>query len=110
MSNDGAWHEEIEIEMRNEDYQNLTGTITMTEAKHGIYRDCLPVLGIQRLQNFDGVRFSYKGIKLLYQKHLLYDKGAPDWSAPLSTDNVMQLLYLSGLNLMEGKLNKRTMA
>ena len=37
VSNDGAWREEIEIEMRNEDGENFTGTVTMTEAKYGLY-------------------------------------------------------------------------
>ena len=62
VSNDGAWREEIEIEMRNHDGENFTGTITMTEAKHGIYRDCL---GFRDFTNFDGVRFSYKGIRIV---------------------------------------------
>ena len=44
-------------------------------------------LGFKDFKNFDGVRFSYKGIKLLYQNHLLYDKGAPDWSACLLYKN-----------------------
>ena len=41
--------------MRDENDGNFTGTITMTEAKHGIYRDCL---GFVDFKNFDGVRFS----------------------------------------------------
>ena len=51
--------------MRNEDGQGYTGTITMTEAKHGIYRDCL---GFVDFKNFDGVRFSYKGIRIVMFK------------------------------------------
>ena len=53
VSNDGAWREEIEIEMRNEDGESYTGTVTMTEAKHSIYRDGL---GYTDFKNFDGVR------------------------------------------------------
>ena len=37
VNSDGAWHEEIEIDMRDEDGGNFTGTVTMAEAKHGIY-------------------------------------------------------------------------
>ena len=60
VSNDGAWREEIEIEMRNEDNESYTGTVTMTEAKHGIYRDGL---GFRDFKNFDGVRFTFKGVR-----------------------------------------------
>ena len=59
---DGGWHEEIEIEMRDENDENFIGTITMTEAKHGIYLDCL---GFVDFKNFDGVRFSFKGIRIV---------------------------------------------
>ena len=38
VNHDAAWSEEIEIEMRHEDGESYTGTITMTEAKHNIYR------------------------------------------------------------------------
>ena len=48
--------------MRNEEGESYTGTVTMTEAKHSIYRDGL---GFADLKNFDGVRFSYKGIRLV---------------------------------------------
>ena len=34
----------------------------MQEAKHGIYRDCL---GFKDFSNFDGVRFSYKGVRIV---------------------------------------------
>ena len=37
----------------------------MTEAKHSIYRDGL---GFPDFKNFDGVRFSYEGIRL-YTQH-----------------------------------------
>ena len=60
VTNDGAWREEIEIEMRNEDNESYIGTVTMTEAKHGIYRDGL---GFRDFKNFDGVRFSFKGVR-----------------------------------------------
>ena len=32
------------------------------EAKHGIYRDCL---GFKDFANFDGVRFAYKGVRIV---------------------------------------------
>ena len=34
----------------------------MQEAKHGIFRDCL---GFRDFKNFDGVRFAYKGVRLV---------------------------------------------
>ena len=34
----------------------------MTEAKHGIFRDCL---GFRDFKNFDGVRFSFKGVRVV---------------------------------------------
>ena len=54
----GAWREEIEIELGNEDGKSYNGTVTMTEAKDGMHRD---YLGFCDFKNFDGVRFSYKG-------------------------------------------------
>ena len=36
----------------------FTGSNTMIETKHGIYRDCL---GSKDFKNFDRVRFSFKG-------------------------------------------------
>ena len=48
--------------MRNEDGTNYNGTVTMTEAKHAIYQDGL---GYTDFKNFDGVRFSFKGIRLV---------------------------------------------
>ena len=61
-NNDGAWREEIEIELRGENGEAFIGTITMQEAKHGIYRDCL---GFKNFTNFDGIRFGYKGIRMV---------------------------------------------
>ena len=54
--------EEIEIEIGNSNGAQFTGTITMVEAKHGMYRDCL---GFRDFSNFDGVRFAYKGRPLV---------------------------------------------
>ena len=55
-------NEETEVEMRNEDGESYNGTVTITEAKHGIYRDCL---SFHDFKNFDGVRFYYKGIRIV---------------------------------------------
>ena len=41
VSHDGAWHEEIEIELRDSEDGSYNGTITMQEAKYEIFRDCL---------------------------------------------------------------------
>ena len=54
--------------MRDENGGNFTGTVTMAEAKVGIYRDCL---GFVNFKNFDGVRFSYRGIRIVILKKLL---------------------------------------
>ena len=48
--------------MRNEAGESYTGSVIMKEAKHEIYRDGL---GFTDFKNFDGVRFSYKGIRIL---------------------------------------------
>ena len=62
MSHDGAWHEEIEIELREAEELSYNGTITMQEAKYEIYRYCL---GFKDFKNFDGVCFAYKGVRLV---------------------------------------------
>ena len=46
---------EIEIELRDGEDESYT----MQEAKYEIFRDCL---GFRDFKNFDGVRFSLKGI------------------------------------------------
>ena len=62
VKNVGAYRQEIKIEILSCNGENYTGTITMQEAKHGIYRDCL---GFKDFANFDGVRFSYKGVRIV---------------------------------------------
>ena len=62
MKNDGAMREEIEIELVSCEGENFTGSLTMQEAKHGIFRDCL---GFRDFKNFDGVRFAYKGVRIV---------------------------------------------
>ena len=41
INNVGAIREEIEIELLSCEGASFTGSLTMQEAKHGIYRDCL---------------------------------------------------------------------
>ena len=62
VNHDGAWRELIEIELMNENGENFYGSITLNEAKHGIYRDCL---GFTDFKNFDGVRLSFKGQRIV---------------------------------------------
>ena len=52
----------IEIELISCDGEKFTGSLTMQEAKHGIFRDCL---GFKDFKNFDGVRFAYKGVRMV---------------------------------------------
>ena len=65
VNNDGAWREELEIELRHEDGESYIGTVTMQEAKYGIYRDGL---GFKDFKNFDGVRFTFKGVRTVILK------------------------------------------
>ena len=58
----GALREEIEIELVSCEGEKFTGSLTMQEAKHGIFRDCL---GFKDFKNFDGVRLAYKGVRIV---------------------------------------------
>ena len=62
ITNEGAMRQEIEIELLSCNGENFSGSITMQEAKHGIFRDCL---GFKDFKNFDGTRISYKGIRIV---------------------------------------------
>ena len=62
INNVGAIREEIEIELLSCEGASFTGSLTMQEAKHGIYRDCL---GFKDFKNFDGVRFAFKGVRIV---------------------------------------------
>ena len=42
--------------------ESFNGTINMQEANYDIFRD---YLGFRDFKNFDGVRFSYKGIRIV---------------------------------------------
>ena len=55
---DGAWRDEIEVEIQTKNKKKFTGTITPTEAKHQIY---IGALGYENHNNFDGVRINFKG-------------------------------------------------
>ena len=65
QSFNGAWREELEIELRHDDGESYTGTVTMQEAKYGIFRDSL---GFRDFKNFDGARFSFKGVRTVVFK------------------------------------------
>ena len=56
---DGAWRDEIEVEIQTRNKKKFTGTITPTEAKHLIY---IKALGFENHNNFDGVRINFKGL------------------------------------------------
>ena len=62
ISNEGSMRQEIEIELLSCEDEKFTGSLTMQEAKHGIFRDCL---GFKDFKNFDGVRFAFKGIRIV---------------------------------------------
>ena len=55
---EGAWRDEIEVEIQTKNKKRFTGTITPTEAKHSIY---IKALGFEDHSNFDGVRINFKG-------------------------------------------------
>ena len=48
----------IQVELSSQNEDRFIGSLTMLEAKHGIYRDCL---GFSDFSNFDGVSIAYKG-------------------------------------------------
>ena len=54
---EGAWRDEIEVEIQTKNKKRFTGSITPIEAKHLIYKG----LGYTDHSNFDGVRINYKG-------------------------------------------------
>ena len=54
--------QEIEIELLPCNGAKFTGSITLQEAKHSIYRDCL---SFKDNKHFDGVRFAYKGVRII---------------------------------------------
>ena len=55
---EGAWRDEIEVEIQTKNEKKFTGTITPTEAKHLIY---IGGLKFENHDNFDGVRINWKG-------------------------------------------------
>jgi hypothetical protein len=55
---EGAWRDEIEVEIQSKNDKKFTGTITPIEAKHLIY---IGALKFDNHDNFDGVRISWKG-------------------------------------------------
>ena len=64
---DGAWRDEIEVEIQTKNKKKFTGTVTPIEAKHQIY---IKGMGFDDHSNFDGVRINFKG-KLIVTFKLL---------------------------------------
>ena len=62
VNNDGPFRQEIEVGIATLNGNKFFGSITHTEAKFTIFRDCL---GFGDCSNFDGVRHSYKGMPVL---------------------------------------------
>ena len=62
VNNDGHMRQEIEIGIVSLNGNKFFGSITPTEAKFTIFRDCL---GFGDCSNFDGVRHSYKNMPVL---------------------------------------------
>ncbi len=60
VHNNGAMREELEIALESINGEPFRGTISFLEAKHGIFGGCLG-LSDNNYENFDGVRFGYKG-------------------------------------------------
>ncbi len=58
VQNNGAMRVEIEIALEKLNELPFRGTINPVEAKHAIYGQCL---GCENFDNFEGVRFGYKG-------------------------------------------------
>ena len=50
VTNSGAMREELKVKLVSCDRENFTGSLTMQEAKHGIFRDCM---GFRDFKNFD---------------------------------------------------------
>jgi hypothetical protein len=64
ISNNGGLREEIEVGPESMNGMPFRGTITRQEAKFNIFHDCL---GLD-FENFDGVRFQYRGAPVLIFK------------------------------------------
>ena len=62
VKNSGAMREEIDIQFDTLNGKPFRGTITPSEAKHGIYKEAL---GFEDFTNFDGVRFGFKGVPVV---------------------------------------------
>ena len=64
ISNNGGLREEIEVGLESMNGMPFKGTITRQEAKFNIFHECL---GLD-CENFDGVRFGYRGAPVLIFK------------------------------------------
>ncbi len=67
IQNKGAIREELEVALETLNGEPFRGTITYLEAKHGIFGGCLG-LSESDFENFDGLRFGYKGCPVIIFK------------------------------------------
>jgi hypothetical protein len=58
IANEKAMRQEIEIAFNSINVETFRGSITLQEAKHIIYKECLE---LKDFRNFDGVRVGFKG-------------------------------------------------
>ena len=75
--NEKAMREELEIAFVSMNGSTFRGSVTLQEAKHIIYKECL---GFEDLSNFDGARTGYKGgpiVTLKLKKAINVDKLIP---------------------------------
>ena len=62
VSNEKAMRQEIEIALETMNGETFRGSLTRTEVKHNIYRECL---GFEDFENFDGVRFGFNRVPII---------------------------------------------
>ena len=62
VTNDKAMRQEIEIALESMNGDTFRGSLTRTEVKHCIYRECL---GFEDFDNFDGVRFGFNSVPIV---------------------------------------------
>ena len=67
IQNKGAIREELEVALETLNGEPIRGTTTYLNAKHGIFGGCLG-LSESDYENFDGLRFGYKGCPVIIFK------------------------------------------
>ena len=65
VKNDGAFRQEIEIDVLTKNGLPITGSVLLKEAKYNIYRYCL---GFENFNNLEGVRFGFRGTPIVIFK------------------------------------------